>query len=184
MGRGAVSQKIREVVKLSNQWYLVKTDDSKSDKDFKVKVIFQVHPSRSMTPKHAHFAIDFYGKICADKLRAKKLLEAVVRVWRGEKVNTVLEECERECAGLPGYPLEYILHALNWILEQEDLNFTGRPKGRQEELNKICQEQRVDLLPQREGSHLAIAVLCDIMNGTHPVEALLKANLDVVPRRR
>ncbi len=183
-GRGRYRKRVREVIKLSNGWYLIKTDDSKSARDFKVKVIFQVKPSRSMTPKHAHFAIDFYGKICADHDRAKKLLEAIIKVWSGEDVRQVIAEYQPECSGLPGYPLEYILHALNWILDQEDLNFTGRPERKQEELNSICQKQGVHLLPYREGSHLAIALLCDIMNGTHPVEALLKANIDVVPRRR
>ncbi|MCX7732358.1 MAG: hypothetical protein N2248_04255 [candidate division WOR-3 bacterium] len=181
-GRGRFRKRIREVITLSNGWYLIKTDNSKSKRDFKVKVIFQVHPSRSMTPKHAHFAIDLYGKICASHDRAKKLLEAIIKVWSGNDVRQVVAEYQHECSGLPGYPLEYILHALNWILEQEDLNFNGRPGRKQEELNNICNKQGITLLPSRKGSHLAIALLCDIMNGTHPVEALLKANIDVAPR--
>ncbi|MDW7973499.1 MAG: hypothetical protein RMI01_09920 [Thermodesulfovibrio sp.] len=34
----------------------------------------------------------------------------------------------------------------------------------------------------RHGGQLAIALLRDVANGTHPVEALLKANLDIRPR--
>ncbi|MEO0021571.1 MAG: hypothetical protein ABIK48_05295 [candidate division WOR-3 bacterium] len=181
-GRGRFRKKIREVITLSNGWYLIKTDDSKSERDFKVKVIFQVQPSRSMTPKHAHFAIDLYGKICADQSRARKLLDAIIEVWAGKDVREVITKYQHDCYGLPGYPLEYVLHALNWILEQEDLNFTGRPARKQEELDIICEKQGINLLPSRKGSHLAIALLCDIMNGTHPVEALLKANIDVAPR--
>ncbi len=33
-------KRILDVVKLSNGWYIVKTEDKKSKKDFKVKVIF------------------------------------------------------------------------------------------------------------------------------------------------
>jgi hypothetical protein len=37
--------------------------------------------------------------------------------------------------------------------------------------------------PGREGSQLAIALLFDVFLGTHPLEALLKANLDIRPKR-
>lgn len=36
--------------------------------------------------------------------------------------------------------------------------------------------------PGRNGNLLAVALLYDIINGTHPVEALLKGNLDIRPR--
>ena len=36
----------------------------------------------------------------------------------------------------------------------------------------------------REGSQLAISLFCDILLGVHPVEALLAANLDIIPIRR
>ena len=40
-------------------------------------------------------------------------------------------------------------------------------------------------VPQnRKGSQLAISLFCDIFNGIHPVEALLSANLDIIPRFR
>ena len=181
-GRGQYRKRIREVVELSNGWYLLKTDDSKSARDFKVKVVFSLKPSRSMTPKHAHFAIDFYGKLCKDKNKALQVLEAIQKVWEGRDVAKILNEYESKTSGLPGYPLEYILYALRWILEQEDLNFTSRPAKKQEDLASICRQQDIALLPNRKGSHLAMSLLCDICNGTHPVEALLKGNLDIRPR--
>ncbi|GAB5046670.1 hypothetical protein [Thermodesulfovibrio sp. TK110] len=78
--------------------------------------------------------------------------------------------------------LEYILYALNWILEQEDINFNGRPSKKQKELDEICKIQNIQTPAGREGSQLAIALFCDVANGIHPVEALLKANLDISPK--
>ena len=75
-------KKILDVVKLSNGWYVVKTENSKSTRDFKVKTIFQVVPRiRSLTPKHAHFVIDFYGKLCANREKASKFFEALIEIW-------------------------------------------------------------------------------------------------------
>jgi len=181
-GRGNNKKRIREVKKLSNGWYLIKTDNSKSVEDFKVKVIFSLNPQKSMTPKHAHFLIDFYGKLCADKNKALKLLQAIFDVWSTENPYEVYNKFKEEISHLPGYPLEYILYALNWILKQEDINFKGRPKRKQEELNIICSRQNITTPDGRQGSQLAIALLCDVANGTHPVEALLKANLDIKPK--
>lgn len=181
-GRGKYRKKIKEVLKLLNGWYLIKTDNSKSKNDFKVKTIFSLSPSKTLTPKHAHFAIDFYGKVCADKGKAANMLKAVEEVWSGKDIQQILQQYAPLTSGLPGYSLEYILYTLNWILEQEDINFTGRPEKKQKELNTICSQQNVQMLSHRKGSHLAMALLCDIMNGTHPVEALLKGNLDIRPR--
>ena len=36
----------------------------------------------------------------------------------------------------------------------------------------------------RRGSELAISLFCDIVCGAHPVEAFIRANLDVVPKKR
>ena len=56
-------RRIREIIALSNGWLLVKTDDSKSPRDFRVRTVWQLKPrKRFFTPKHAHFAIDFYGR--------------------------------------------------------------------------------------------------------------------------
>ena len=49
---------------------------------------------------------------------------------------------------------------------------------------EACTKQNVVTPQARKGSQVAISVFCDIANGTHPVEALLRANLDVQPRRR
>lgn len=175
---------IRDVVELPNGWILVKTDNKKSEKDFKVHTVFSLRPKRSLTPKHAHFDIDFYGKLCADKEKTLNLLKAIVEVWRSKPIKEVMGVYEDKTLGLPGYDIVYILHALQWILEQEDINFKGRPDEKQRELDDICGRQGVSVPMERKGSQLAISVLCDIANGTHPVQALLKGNLDIRPRRR
>ncbi len=176
---------IREVIRLSNGWLLVKTDDSKSPADFKVRTVWRLKPRiRFFTPKHAHFAIDFYGKLCANREKALKVFNAIIEVWHGEPVEKVLERHENEAKGLPGYDLEYILYALKWILEQEDINFRGRPERKQRELDEILNRVGVKTPAGRKGSELAISLFCDILSGTHPVEAFMRANLDVVPRKR
>lgn len=175
---------IKAVIKLSNGWYVIKTENSKSPKDFKVKTIFSLKPQKSMTPKHAHFVIDFYGKLCANKEKAKLVFNAIVEVWRGKNIESILNEYSDKTKGLPGYPLEYILVALKWILEQEDINFTKRPQKKQEELDNLLEQLNIFVPHNRKGSQLAIAIFCDVLLGTHPVEALLKANIDVIPRRK
>ncbi|MER3473090.1 MAG: hypothetical protein C4335_03460 [Armatimonadota bacterium] len=137
-----------------------------------------------MTPKHAHLLIDFYGKLCANSAQAARLLKAIVEVWHGAPVQQVINQYASTLGGLPGYPADYILHALNWILEQGDINFVGRPAKKQKELNDTCRTQGVAVPGGRLSSQLAISLFCDVANGTHPVEALLKVNLDVTPRRR
>lgn len=183
-GRGRNRKQIKEIRKLSNGWILIKTENSKSKEDFKVKVIFSIKPQKSMTPKHAHFLIDFYGKMCTDRNKALKLLEAVYLVWRGENIEEILNQHKNQVSDLPGYPLEYILYALDWILQQEDINFSGRPAQKQKELDDICLKQNISTPEGRLGSQLAVALLCDVANGTHPVEALLKANLDIRPKEK
>jgi len=175
---------IKDVICLSNGWYVIKTADGKSPRDFRVKVIFQTHPSRSLTPKHAHFVIDLYGKLCADPSKGRAVLDAIVEVWRGRPVEEVLRSYQGRVMGLPGYPLEYILHALNWILEQEDVNFTKRPEKKQQEIDQVLSRFGVSQGAHRLGSQLALSLLCDVANGTHPVEALIKANLDILPSKR
>lgn len=183
-GKGKNRKRIKESKRLSNGWYLIKTENSKSKEDFKVKVIFSLQPQRSLTPKHAHFLIDFYGKLCADKEKAKKVLNAIYEIWQGKEPNVVLNNYSGQTSGLPGYPLEYMLNALQWILEQEDINFKSRPEKKQKELDEICEKQNIKVPNNRKGSQLAIALLCDVANGTHPVEALLKANLDIKPKSK
>jgi len=178
-------KKILDVVKLSNGWYIVKTENSKSVKDFKVKTIFQVTPRiRSLTPKHAHFVIDFYGKLCANKEKTSKLFEALIEVWNKKSIEEILSKYENVVDELPGYKLEYILHALNWILEQEDVNYTGRPEKRQQEINDILRQCNVISPSNRAGSQLAMSLFCNVFLGLHPVAAFIKANLDVLPVKR
>ena len=178
-------KRILDVVKLSNGWYIVKTENKKSERDFKVKTIFQTTPTiRSLTPKHAHFVIDFFGKVCADKEKAMKVLEAIVEVWHGRPVQEALNKYESLASQLPGYSLEYILYGLNWILEQEDVNFAGRPENRQREIDEIFQKCGIKPPPNRTGSQLAMSLFCNVALGLHPVEAFIRANLDVLPVKR
>jgi len=178
-------KKILDLVQLSNGWYVIKTEDSKSARDFKVKTIFQTTPRiRSLTPKHAHFVIDFYGKLCANREKSMKVLEAIVEIWNRKPVHDVLSRYQGMVSELPGYKLEYILHALNWILEQEDVNFIGRPESKQEEINDILRKCTVTPLPERLGSELAMSLFCNVALGAHPVEAFIRANLDVLPVKR
>jgi hypothetical protein len=76
IGKKFRGKEIKDIVKLSNGWYLIKTENSKSVQDFKVKAIFSLKPLHSLTPKHAHFAINFYGKLCANKEKAMKVFNA------------------------------------------------------------------------------------------------------------
>ncbi|HIE36808.1 TPA: hypothetical protein EYP83_01465 [Candidatus Geothermarchaeota archaeon] len=134
-------KRIREIIKLSNGWYLVKTDNTKSPRDFKVRTVWKLRPRiRYFTPKHAHFAIDFYGKLCADKERAIKVFRAIIEVWHNKPVEEVIKKYRDDVASLPGYDLEYILYALKWILEQEDINFRGRPESKQKQLDEILKK--------------------------------------------
>jgi len=103
-------------------------------------------------------------------------------MWQGENVKEILKEYKTQTNGLIGYDLEYILYALRWILEQEDINFNGRPEKLQEKLNEKCKKAGVSVPTQRKGSQLAISLFCDILLGVHPVEALLAANLDITPK--
>jgi hypothetical protein len=180
---------IYDLVTLSNGWVVLKTEDSKPEghgADFRVRTVYRLRPTtRSYTPKHAHFAIDFYGKLCCDKEKAQNVFRAIMDVWgRKNTVPDVLGHYSTKVVGLTGYDLEYVLHALNWILEQEDVNFSGRPPERQTELDQNLTQAGVKVLPERLGSELAVSLFCNIMNGQHPVEAFMKANLDVLPVKR
>ncbi|MEM3139453.1 MAG: hypothetical protein QXU17_04570 [Archaeoglobaceae archaeon] len=182
LGKGKNKKRILEVIKLSNGWELVKTENEKSVKDFKVRTVVDPQLKRFYTPKHAHFAIDFFGKLCQDRRKAENVFKAIIEVWHGKEVKQVIEEFGPRTRGLLGYNLDYILYALKWILEQEDINFKGRPEKLQKSLDEKCQKVGVEVPKGREGSQLAISLFCDIISGVHPVEALLAANLDIVPR--
>ncbi|MEM3792550.1 MAG: hypothetical protein QXH47_04455 [Candidatus Bathyarchaeia archaeon] len=178
IGQMVGGKKVLAAVNLSNGWQVVKTEDKKSPRDFKVKVINPQHP-KGLTVKHAHFAIDFYGKLCQDEEKAIKVLEAIGEVWRGRSVKDVVEEYEPQIQELSGYPLEYILHALNWILEQEDINFKGRSEEKQKEIDEKIKKLGIEPPKDRKGSQLEITLLCDIASGTHTVEAFYRAGLKI-----
>lgn len=176
-------KKILDKVELSNGWIILKTENSKSTQDFKVRTVLSIKPRRSYTPKHAHFVIDFYGKLCKDKKKGSDVLRAVTDIWHGKNIKRVISKYSKSTQKLPGYNLEYILYALRWILDQEDINFNGRPSKKQDELDELCKKQNIKTPSGREGSQLAIALFCDVASGAHPVEALLRANLDIRPNR-
>ncbi|MCM8808540.1 MAG: hypothetical protein NC926_11520 [Candidatus Omnitrophica bacterium] len=184
LGKGKNKKKVLEVVQLLNGWILVKTENSKSKNDFKVRTIYDPKKLKFYTPKHAHFAIDFYGKLCHNREKAEKVFRAIIEVWSGKLVEDVLEKYLKDVGNLPGYNLDYILYALKLILEQEDINFSGRPAKLQQMLDNKCKLVKVDVPENRKGSQLAISLFCDILLGTHPVEALLSANLDIVPKSK
>jgi len=184
LGRGKNRKRVLEVVMLSNGWILVKTEDSKSSKDFLVRTVTDVNSRKFYTPKHAHFVIDFFGKLCQDKNRALKVFDAIIKMWQGVRIEDLLDKYKKETEDLVGYDLEYVLYALNWILEQEDINFNGRPSELQEKIYGKLEKLGILAPSGREGSQLAISLFCDILLGVHPVEALLAANLDIIPIRR
>lgn len=186
IGERYQGKKILDIIKLKNGWILIKTENRKSERDFKVKTIYQEESGKfkSYTPKHAHFAIDLYGKYCFNKERAKEVFRAIIEIWNGKEVKEVLKEYQEKVKDLPGYDLEYILSALKWILEQEDVNFKGRPEKRQKELDEIFKKLNIEVPTNRKGSQLAISLLGNIILGFHPVEALIKANIDVLPIKR
>jgi hypothetical protein len=184
LGKGKNKKKILEIIPLSNGWILAKTENSKSLKDFKVRTIIDVDSRKFYTPKHAHFVIDFYGKLCRDRKAAEKLFNAIIEVWQGEEVKKVISKYKNQVHHLLGYKLDYILYALKWILEQEDINFKGRPEKLQQKLNEKFMSIKIKVPKNREGSQLAISLFCDVLSGIHPVEALLNANLDIIPKFR
>jgi hypothetical protein len=183
LGRGKNRKRVLEVITLSNGWILVKTENSKSPKDFLVRTVTDVSSRKFYTPKHAHFVIDFFGKLCQDKNRASKVFDAIIKMWQGVRIEDLLDKYKKETEGLVGYDLEYILYALNWILEQEDINFNGRPSELQEKIDEKLEKLGILTPPGREGSQLAISLFCDIVLGVHPVEAFLSARLDIIPRK-
>jgi len=141
-------KEIYDLVILSNGWIVLKTEDSISPNDFRVRTIYQHTPrERSYIPKHAHFAVDFYGKVCSNKNLAMTVFQAIIDIWNGKTVKSVLKKYGEKSSKLPGYTLEYILYALRWILEQEDINFWGRTAKKQLELDGMLNQLNVKAPP-------------------------------------
>ncbi|MEM2619434.1 MAG: hypothetical protein QXR87_07180 [Candidatus Hadarchaeales archaeon] len=167
-----------EVVNLSDGSQVAKTENSKSVGDFRVKLVNGEHP-QGLTIKHAHFAIDFYGKVCRNRKKALKVLDAIVEIWHRRPVDKALQKYKPQVKGLSGYPLEYILYALNWILDQEDINFRGRRPKRQREFDELLERFNIQTPPGRLGSQITIALFCYIAEGIHPVESFHKVGLRI-----
>lgn len=185
IGEHLRGKEILDIVHLSDGWIILKTENSKSTKDFKVKTVYQTSPRlRYYTPKHAHFAIDFYGKKCADESKAMRFFSALIEMWDRREIKKIIDKYQKDTKDLPGYSLEYTLYALNWILEQEDINFTNRPTNRQQELDESLSQLKIKTPKDRRGSQLAISLFCNIALGEHPVNAFMKANIDVLAIRR
>ena len=53
IGEKIRGKKILEKIELNNGWIIIKTENKKSEKDFKVKTIYQTKPRiKYYTPKH------------------------------------------------------------------------------------------------------------------------------------
>lgn len=182
VGDTSNGDEILEVKELSDNQTLIRTEGTLSDEDFRVKLINEHHP-RGVTVKHAHFAIDFFGKLQYDREIGGRVLQSLVDIWHGNAVEEKIDEWRNSPSqeGLPGYNLDYIFYAMAWILEQEDINYEpdGRDASKQREIDEILRQQDVITPEGRKGSELAISLFCDIANGTHPVEAFYRVNLRI-----
>jgi len=93
---------IKDVRHLGNGWVLLKTENGKSAGDFRVRTVYQTTPSlRYYTPKHAHFAIDLYGKWCKGPQGAWAVFSAIVDLWQGHPLAAVLGRYAQRAQGLP-----------------------------------------------------------------------------------
>lgn len=174
VGDTSNGDEILAVKELSDDQTLIRTEGSLSAEDFRVKLINEYHP-RGVTVKHAHFVIDFFGKLQYDAEIGGRVLQSLVGIWHRSEVDGVLAEWSaQQEQELPGYNLDYVFYAMAWILEQEDINYDpdGRDGSKQAEIDDILRQQGVTTPEGRKGSELAISLFCDIANGTHPVEAL------------
>lgn len=182
VGDTSNGDKILEVLELTDNQTLIRTEGELSEEDFRVKLINGHHP-RGVTVKHAHFAIDFFGKLQYNREIGGRVLQSLVDIWHGEEVKEILAgwDSETNFGGIPGYNLDYVFHAMAWILDQEDINYNpnNRDSKKQAEIDEILRKQGVSIPEGRQGSALAISMFCDIANGTHPVEAFYRVNLRI-----
>ncbi|MHA1238999.1 MAG: hypothetical protein ACTSSJ_07200 [Candidatus Odinarchaeia archaeon] len=148
-------KKILMKKQLSDGTWIFTVKGKKGKEDFIVKA--QLPSGTIITPKHAHFVIDLYGKICYDKNGAKDVFNAIEKVFGGISADKVLKDIKVK-KSLPGYSLEYTLNCLELIFKQEDVNYPP---------------------PEYKGRKLAFDMLKDVFNGVHPVEAMIKAGLRI-----
>jgi hypothetical protein len=178
-------KEVLEIKSLSEEgWKIYRVDGNKSEADFIVKVINPDHP-RGIKIKHAHFAIDFFGKLRQDQRAALTLFDGLIEIWQGKNAETVLDDISDKTSHLSGYSPEFFLYTMDWILEQEDINYTSGDRGpkKQSEIDQMLSEMEVSAPSGREGSHLAISLFSDIAAGEHPVEAFYRVGIDVVAIR-
>lgn len=180
-GQRICGQEVLDTEDLSNGWQISKWTGKKGPDDFVVKLRSDEHPI-GFAVKHAHFAVDFYGKLCQSGEKGLLLLEIIIDVWHHGDVDVIIQKHQDEFDNMMGYPFEYYIKALDWILEQEDVNFSGRPADKQAELDRKLKYYGFSVPSGRSGGQLAVALFCDIARGVHPVEALYAAGLSIKPR--
>jgi len=168
-------QTVEEVRELSGDTYLFKTKGDKGDEDYQVRIRNDNH--RAYSIEYTRFAIDLAMKYHGDREKANKVFDAIVRVWSGEDADGLLNEYDEDVASLPGYDLEFILHALDWIMENEDAIFTERSDRKQAEIDEKLDEHGITKPSERAGSQLAMGLFAGIVAGNHPVDELYDADL-------
>jgi hypothetical protein len=187
--RGIPDTEILHKRVLSDGTKIYKVAGRKGKGDFRVIV---VHPkSGRLTPSHAHFAIDLFGKLCADPDKTVELFTAIEAVFRGSSADAVLERLKREgrlndLSSLPAYSVEHVIYALEAIFEQENVNWDRGMAGRP--LPKVrTQWIRQGFITDEEakkGSAIAIVLLRRVVKDRiHPASALPEVGLRIVPSR-
>jgi len=133
----------------------------KSERDFIIKAKFR--GKREFTPKHAHFLIDFYGKLCYSTEIGQSLFKLITQLYLGKTPDEILSSLDPITRKLlnsaPGYPIEYILYSLWLLFEVEDVNYPPS-QG-------------------KNGRKQPYQMFVDVMNGMHPVNAMKKAGLRI-----
>lgn len=178
-------KEVLDIIELSaDDWKIYRVDGEKSEKDFVVKMMNPDHP-RGIKIKHAHFAIDFYGKLQQDEEAALLLFDGLMGIWKGDDPEQKLEELLPKISHLNGYDSDFIFYTMDWILDQEDINYESSVRGpkKQEEIDEMLARMDVKSPNGRQGSELAISLFSDIAGGQHPVEAFYRVGLDVVALR-
>lgn len=168
-------QTVEEVRELSGETYLFKTKGDKGDEDYQVRIRNEKH--RAYSIEYTRFAIDLAMKYHSDREKANKVFDSIVRAWGREDIDSLLAEYANNVDSLPGYDLEFILHALDWIMENEDAIFGERSDNKQEQINQKLATHDIEKPRDRAGSQLAMGLFAGIVAGNHPVDELYDADL-------
>lgn len=180
-GQEWYGKKVLDIIYLSRKgWKIYRVDGDLSEDDFIVKMINPDHP-RGIKIKHAHFAIDFFGKLMQDRESGLRLFRGLVDIWHGSSPESVLKDVSPEIEHLNGYDPDFIFYTLNWILKQEDINYepSNQDTSKQDEIDQMLSKMNVDTPEDRKGSQLAVSMFSDIAAGQHPVEALYRVNVGI-----